>query len=39
MLIQSVTIHPVVTEIFHWINEKCDLLVALDKKSGDHQIY
>lgn len=38
MLIRSVSIPPVVSEIFHWINEKFDQLVALDKKSGDHQI-
>lgn len=32
-----VAVYLVDVEIFNWISEKFDLLVPLEKKSGDHQ--
>lgn len=32
-----VSMHPVDVEIFHWISENSDLLMVLNKKSGNHQ--
>lgn len=33
-----VPIHLVDVEMFHWINENCDLRIALDEKLGDHYL-